>query len=146
MSRVTYPGMAVLVVLAEPWIAVGQKPEESPVEIRSPKPDAEVDHIEFVEGRIKKPGHPVVMVMPLAGDQPWYAQDLIEGVGSNGDFTARSHIGEEKVMRTIKFRIVVLVVKDEKEANAKYPPGTQFKNLPVDVPKSEIITVVRKPE
>jgi len=118
-----------------------QKDEDAPVKITSPKDDAQVEDEEELEGRIKD-GWPVVLVRPLKRDEPWYVQGHVEDV-KKGAFSLAIVVGDKSTERGTKFRLCVVVVKDQAEAR-KYKQGTTMQSLPAGLPRSEFTTVRRK--
>jgi hypothetical protein len=122
--------------------AVTARLDEKPAAtITSPKDRGVVSQVDELEGSlVASSGHPVVLVRPT-GDEPWWIQPLVEEI-EDGQFTAKAHFGDDRTSSGTRFKVVVLVVKDQKAAR-EYKAGTTLKVLPPGVPRSAEVIVFR---
>jgi hypothetical protein len=124
-------------LLLDPGIARAQQGAV----IVSPRRGAEVERFEEMEGRLTGDGWPVVLVKP-PGDEPWYVQPRVEGV-KDGKFTSKVYFGDGETRSGTRFRIIILVVKNQAAA-ARFEAGDTLKTLPASLPKSEPVVVTKE--
>src|SRR4051812_2167507 len=109
---VLVPAAAVLWALGAP-AAEADRVEQQPAKILSPKDGAEVEESEELEGRLDvTEGYPVVLLRPLARDEPWYVQEFVEEV-KGGVFNSRIVVGDKATKPGTKFRLVIVVAKSQ---------------------------------
>jgi hypothetical protein len=113
-----------------------------PATVEEPKAGAKVEQISEVEGEVLTSGWPVVLVRPLAGDQPWWIQAPVEEV-RGGRFSAPVLFGNDDTKTGTQFRVVIVVANSKKDA-MKFERGKTLSALPAGTPRSEQVTVVRK--
>ena len=120
--------------------------KEEVVKVSTPVDGAEVEEIEVVEAKLlKKAGWPVVLVRPLSGGQPWYAQEVIEEVDGEGDCSAEVYFGDANTKPGTKFRLLVVIVDSKEVAQTKFKAGSTHTQQKIGtLPKSKQIGVVRK--
>lgn len=126
-------------------VGIASAAEKSPagkvaVELTLPEKDSTVQIYEAIEGTISGKGWPVVLVQPVAPEEPWYIQKPVESC-ADGEFSGHAYFGTEKTPVGMKFRVVVLVAPSEEKAS-EYKVGEALKTLP-KLPKSKAITVTR---
>lgn len=107
----------------------------------SATPGTEVQRIERLTCEADR-GWPVVMVRATASKEPWWVQASCEHEAENR-FQARVHFGNEKTLPGARYQMIVLTVADAAAA-AKFAVGSQLEEIPVHLPHSEPIEVVRK--
>lgn len=97
-----------------------------------------------IEGQFgtKVGGWPVVLVQPLRPGQPWKAQPRVARF-ARGSFAAKVYFGDRHTSGT-RFKVVVVLAKDQMEAYSNYENETEWQSLP-DLPQSATITVMRGP-
>ncbi|MCA9063851.1 MAG: hypothetical protein KDA96_12350 [Planctomycetaceae bacterium] len=122
------------------------KKKEEVVSVSSPKDGAEVEEIEVVDAKLlKKNGWPVVLVRPLTGGQPWYAQEVVEQLGDEDEFSAEVYFGDSNTKPGTKFRVMIVVVESKEIAETKFKAGSTHTQQKLgSLPKSKQIGVVRK--
>lgn len=127
--------------------AIGQEPKkekEKPAEIVSPKDGAEVEMVEEVEGKLlARNGWPVLLCRPIVGGQPYYAQQVVEQLESDGSFYVECYVGDENTKPGTKYRLVIVIVENKMTAQTKFKPGSVHRTLG-KLPQSDSVGVVRK--
>lgn len=123
--------------------AEGKKDEEkAKAKITAPEENGEVDKSDEIEGELMTDGWPVVLVKPLAGESEWWIQSLVSEV-KDGKFSTQCQFGDDKTEPGTKFRVIVIVAKNKKEAET-YKRGEKRTSLPAGLPRSKQVTVKRK--
>jgi hypothetical protein len=148
MSRVLTSFVAATMFLCSS-LALGDDDDpkkEEVVKVSTPEDGAEVVEIEVVEATLqKKTGWPVVLVRPLTGGQPWYAQEVIEDVHSDGEFSAEVYFGDGNTMPGTKFRLLIVIVENKEVAQTQFKAGSTHTQQKIgNLPKSKQIGVMRK--
>ncbi len=101
----------------------------------------EVQRVELVNCDVTQ-GWPVMVVRDIRSKGPWWIQSKCEPEGSNR-YKARVHFGNDKTSPGTKYQMVVLSVADSAAA-AKFEVGKTMEDLPIHLPHSDPIEVVRK--
>jgi hypothetical protein len=125
--------------------AAGKKEAAVPTAtLLSPAADAVVKTKTRVAGRVSGKAWPVVLVRSDDPNESWWVQGPLE-LNSMGEFTCMAHFGSDKTPGGKPFRVIVLLLPDEKGASA-LPVGLALAQLPADVPRSAEIVVTRDQE
>src|SRR5207248_6489944 len=96
-----------------------------------------------LEGRVSiSGGYPVVLVKSAVGAE-WYVQPFVSEF-MDGDFTAQAYFGEHNTASGTRFQVVVVAAKNKEQARKDFKDGATLKSLPVGLPRSRAITVVRE--
>jgi len=129
-----------------------KKPAKKTAEILNLKNDdkVEVEHeLEGaidVKGRKGDAGWPVVLIQAqIAGAREWWVQRPVRNVDpKTGEFRVLCSFGEKDTPSGTKFRVVIILAKDEKTATREFPRGKQLDDLPPGSRRSDFVTVIRK--
>jgi hypothetical protein len=111
--------------------------------ILEPGQGAEVSRTEDVTGEVRIKGWPVVFVRALNEGEFWWAQPAVREVSDNGRFAVHCHFGQQGTPPGTTFSVVVVVAPSREEAE-RFRAGQQFTSLPIGLPKSLAVTVVRQ--
>jgi hypothetical protein len=112
-------------------------------QILSPQDGATVARLVSLKGQVnQKNGWPVVLVLLLVLDQPFYVQPAVTKV-TRGVFKTQAFIGAAATKPGTQFRIVVVVAPSRAAAAMRFVRGMTLPTLPADLPASPSITVRR---
>ena len=142
MLRRMFLGAVATAVVAA-WSAVLAAQDRPPAVVTEPQDGATVAQVEDIDGRVNAAGWPVVVVKPLAGEEPWYCQRPIKDLAAGGVFSTRAHFGERNTPSGTKFRVAVLLLASKAAAHKEMPEGKTLPVLPAGTPKSPYVTVSR---
>ena len=107
--------------------------------IHTPAADAGVGRVETLEGNVRGDTRPVVLVR--ADDNLWWVQAIV-APQADGSFAAATRFGNDKTPMGTRFNIVVIMPTPE-QAEA-YAAGMTMHELPQGIPRSDVVSVVRR--
>jgi hypothetical protein len=121
----------------------GIEADIEPAAILEPGEGAEVSQTDPVTGKVRIDGWPVVCVRALNEGESWWVQPAVGQLDDERRFSIRCHFGQQGSPPGTKFRVVILVAPTRQEAE-RFRAGQQFTSLPVGLPKSMAVTVIRQ--
>ena len=104
-----------------------------------PLPNAKVKRLDECVGQFSGEGRPVVLVRAEEPNSEWWVQDETL-VGKGGFFKATVHFGNDKSPKGMRFRVVVLNPRSDKEA-VLFRVGAPIPMLPPAIPRSSEVLV-----
>jgi hypothetical protein len=111
--------------------------------LSEPRDGQKVRETEELEGRVSIPGaYPVILVKAVIGAE-WYVQPPVEEI-KDGEFTAQVYFGQAGTPAGVRFQVVVVAAANKEQALKQFKENERLKSLPVGLPRSKVITVVRQ--
>ena len=117
-------------IVADPELVIITEPHDGQKVLRT----------ENLAGRISS-GYPVVLVKSDVGAE-WHVQPFVDEF-KDGDFTVLVYFGQQDTKPGTRFQVVVVAATSLEQARQEFKEGTILRSLPVNLPRSRAITVVR---
>jgi hypothetical protein len=143
MRLVTLRGITASAILSMALIQGAYAANNTGATLIRPSQDAKVEMMSEVTGKVLMRGWPMVLVRADLPDCLWWAQQWAEPTAAAGYFKAKVRFGNDKSKDGSRFRLVVVMAKSEEDAK-RFQPGSSFKDLPEELPRSAETVVVLK--